>query len=872
MIPINNLRLFPFKTKQIRIPYLPDKGKYSVIIYPENSDFLDVYETLDIRFQDVRKVTVLPNIYPRLLVNAEMMKRYKQYKLMPVRTQLSKSSGNFYVDISPFLNSVDKTLDPSSYKAAIPSTKIKEYLRLVRQATEGTNKVFMYVVDIDKDMSTGIFHRKIYPILQMMKEEESFPFDYFILCVIKDSQTMYTSFVNPKDSVSYQRIFQLMKSLQTQKGNYVEIQQAKDASKNVMSGLNITPILSPEQQSRVDSGKIIPPEEIQDTVEEQKQVLRQALQDYLIKNPQIKDQLTKKKPDPDSAASIMTKAILYSVSGNLSKSEELVDNETTENKRLLLDRIRKELMSELVENLPPQNNATGIITGKVSIPGIAENKDGSHVLNKRHQDFKNSFEKDLKRCFDMLSKKPDFPLILDSISVKTSGYEAGDLEPTIEDLYTITLKDEKGRKHEVEIRVPHLMDDGTFLYKGSKKFLMYQIILDPIFFLKKWMVKLETLYAPMTIESKQMKSKNFFKIYISGYTIPLMPLLIHYLGFHDACKLFGIKYDLVAENPSDIKKAVKLSDDTYIQFYYDTEYANQLVASLREVPYQYTQNNILDKKAHDEAIIKMIGNRNCLYNINEVLTNILEPVSVQVLKTKLLPFTLPQCILYMCSEVVTGRVDDRNDLNQQRVRSSEVFNHQIIKQLLRGYTTYKFQRIAGDQSAKYSCDTDKVISDILNKSKLVRALENINPLEEISCLTRTTPIGPGGIPDKNAMTDKARGTHNSYYGNLDPMDTPEGSIFFRTNIKVDKTKSAQIIDVNIGDKILWVDGNQYEVTNKQVHRKQKYIIRTNYKDIECSAQHKWPVYDTKLQKEIVLTTEDIKKDIKRYKMIRMQNE
>jgi DNA-directed RNA polymerase subunit beta len=60
-------------------------------------------------------------------------------------------------------------------------------------------------------------------------------------------------------------------------------------------------------------------------------------------------------------------------------------------------------------------------------------------------------------------------------------------------------------------------------------------------------------------------------------------------------------------------------------------------------------------------------------------------------------------------------------------------------------------------------------------------LENINPTEELSCFTRIKPIGEGGVPDANAITKDARNIHESYYGNIDSMDTPEGGNVGITN-------------------------------------------------------------------------------------------
>jgi len=773
MIRIDKLKLFPLKTKQIRFPNVASKGLYSIIYYPENTNFIHEYEHLNILKQDVRIIRIVGSKYPKLMLTGKLFQQYRNLKLIPASSK-SKLRNNYYFDCGPFLKVLETQFKIQSYRPVLPKTKVQEYLRITRALGEGTNKIFLYCIDVDEPLQTSIFQRRILPILEMYKQEEHPPFDYFLLCIIKEKTPIYTLLNNPNGSISYNRMYQLLKNIQSHQTNLVDHDIAVQLSDKMIKNMNINPLLSDGENEIIKSGKSLDKLQLQNRLDDEKEILSEVVKEYILAKPDLRKQLIKIKPDPDTVASITAKAILYSVSGNLKKSEAIVDGVSSENRKDLLDSIRKQLQSEIVERSDPQNNSRNIVTSKIDIPAINEYKDPSHVLNKRQRDFQNSFEKDLKKSFDLLGKKPDFPLKVESVKVNPLPVDPGDLEPSYEDVYTIILKDEKNRKHKVEIKIPHLMPDGTFTHKGKKKFLIYQIILDPIFFLKKWLVKLETLYAPMTIESKQMKSKQFLKVYISGYNMPLMALIGYFMGFNEGCKLFNIKYRFEEIEPEPDLNWIKLKDGKFIVFDYDTEYARQLVMSIKELMvYGLTEENILERKTYEEIIIKIVGNRNSVYNVNEVVNNIMEPVSVQVLKTKLLPFTLPQCILYMCKEVVSGRVDERNDLSSQRVRSSEVFNHQIIKLLLRSYNAYRFQRISGDNNAEYVCDTERVIKDIMN-SKLVRSLENINPLEELSCLTRTTPIGPGGIPDKNAITEKARGSHPSYYGNLDPMDTPEG--------------------------------------------------------------------------------------------------
>jgi DNA-directed RNA polymerase subunit beta len=73
-------------------------------------------------------------------------------------------------------------------------------------------------------------------------------------------------------------------------------------------------------------------------------------------------------------------------------------------------------------------------------------------------------------------------------------------------------------------------------------------------------------------------------------------------------------------------------------------------------------------------------------------------------------------------------------------------------------------------------------------TELVVDMEYANPVEEMSTMTRISPVGKkvGGIPDKRAIHNDARNIHDSYFGNIDPLDTPEsGNIGIVQQLTID---------------------------------------------------------------------------------------
>jgi len=878
-IILNNIPLYPFTARNIRVPNRHGGEQYAIIYYPENTTFIDSYGSMDIKRTDVRKAYVVGSKYPKLLVTADMMKIYRQIGIIPVRDP-KKLRDNFYIDLSHFIDAIDSRFKKGSYRRGIVNSRIQSYLSGLRGSLEGVQKVFLYTIDLDKPVPRAFWFRRILPVWEMWANERTNPFDYFLINIIRDGVSHYQCLGKPGDELQYSRVRVVLSQLQSKKPDYVLDDESEAAASKVTDKLDFDPNEEDnviEKKSDPDETIITPPgateaDPYYQKKAEEESTITGAIAGYLKRLPEkYRKTVLARGIDKDSAYSLATKSILYSVSGDLLKSTKLVDDTPVEQRKYMFKRVKEELLNDVVQHDKSQNNSRDPLISAVNLPDVLDHKEPSHILNKRKQDFSSSFERDLRAAFLLLENK-DYPLKLIKLKKSVEDPDSGDLNPTYYDTYDIVLQDprRKSKKHPVQITVPRLMDDGSFTINGKKKYLIYQIILDPIFFIKEGQAKLETLYAPVAINRKITKAKDYFHIRIGGYKLPLMALFGYYLGFNEVAKLFKFKYSFQPQaNPE--KLSYPLADGTFLIHEQGTPASEVLFNSLWQIPVTFSPQEILNRDSFQKAIVKITGNRNCMFKINMVLENIMEPVSVQILKTKLLPFTLPQVLLYICEELMKGRVDDRNDISHQRIRSSEIFAHQIQKLILGAYNNYRFKRVSGDDDADYVLDVTQAVKEVIN-SKLVRDLENINPTEELSCLTRLTPVGEGGVPDANAITKGGRNIHKTYYGNIDSMDTPEGSILSNSEILVDKGKIKRIGDVFPGDSILWSDGNKYAVICRKDHPKQKMIVTTESERIECSPQHRWPVYDTMLEKEVIVRTSELLKDPTRYKLIKFSQE
>jgi len=852
MLDISKLRLYPFKTKNLAFPDKKGVVNYDIIYFPENTTFQESYYKLNLRRIFMRKITVPQSKIPRIVPNSKILLPYKQLKLIPV-LKIKDEDNNTIIDTSLFMDLLDEKFKKESYRRPIVAKRIISYLQFAKeQSPTNRKKVLVYHIDYDKEFSDKIEYKRIFPLLLDLKKTKGFNFDYVLFAVTSDGSTVYTSFKNSEEILSFGRIYSLLNSIKSK---------------------------SPEQINAIESklndmvsDKVVDRLMLVDENELPK--LKKTVSNFLKLSPEINKShiIHQDSMDENNIVSMTSKAILTAISGNKLQAQKIVDNIPDEKKLDHLKKIKDDLLHEIVPSDEYINEANDAVNSKVKLLEINNDKEPSKVLNKRIVDFEITFQKDILNAFKTLENQMN-PLFVKNVRSEKVPIDPGDMYPSKMIRYTFSLSDKSGKIHEVVIDIPEIDSDGTFTISGQKKFLIYQLILDPIYFIKEDLAKLETLYAAASVHHKVTKYKSFYESRIGGFNLPLILALSYYIGFTKTLDLYGIKYNITDKTPDKKSTYYELSDNKYIVLNFENESQKRLINSFFEIKYkEFTSENINDKKTMDLAIVKHTSNRNSIYILNKVLSNIMEPVAVQILKSKLLPYTYESCMKYMCDELAKGRVDKRNDLSHQRIRSSEVFAHQIIKTIQTSYSEYESRILLGDGEAEFKCDTRKIVQDITN-SQLMRPLENINPFEELSCLTRITPVGLGGVPDGRSLTNKDRSIDESYIGQIDATDTPEGSCFlYNTLIKNGLGSEITIDNLKIGDKIIWTDKKLYNVINKWNRQKLKMVLSTEKDTIYCSKEHKYPVYDKLDNIETELTVEDIMKDINRYQLIRIVEE
>jgi len=749
MIQFKSWKQYSHVVDGVRFPQ-NTKEPFLLVYFSENSNFVNDYPKLNLKKIDARIIAVPVTRIPRTRMTAEFRKIYRTLGLIPYTMQQKVPSGkNVIIDLSQFTNAVDVVYKPTTYRQRA-GFFITNMLKQAAAAFPGNyQKILFYSVDTSKDLNSFI-NKKIFPVLRDMKTG-NFDFDHMLINYLDSGQSRYRLLV--KDSeYKFPRVMHYIRNIKGLPAAEELEAEIKKAARIVSKA--VANDIEPENSLKVTG----------------------AVEDYLETNPDEVVKITSGDASAGDVMDVATRSILYGVSGDLDKANNISSQIPLARKKLALKAVDKNFSSELLKPQKTVNLSTDPRVQVYSPEKMNGDISPEHVYQKRQVDFQINLKKDLTNSFKVLEKK-EIPLKFQSITFVDKRQRAGEVMKSDLSIAKITLKDEFGNVHEIEIELPKInASTGVFRLNGKQKVLVNQIVQNPITFPRPGESRFESSYSIFRIYVKKLRRESYLESFMS-YKMPLMFLLAFSFGFDETLKKYKIKYEIVDKKPTGELFVSKLQDGSFIVFKnLTTDLQKQLCQSFihgkvdqYNIDAEFGTHNYFEK-----LIIEMTGRLNSTFLISSNLQNIVDPVAKQVLQNKQLPTSLDMIMKYMAEKVVEGYHISRNDISNQRIRNSEVLVHLAQKQILAAYTVYKEQVLSGNTEAKINIVPTKVLSDFL-MTELVVDMEYANPVEEMSTMTRISPVGKkvGGIPDKRAIQTEARNLHESYFGNIDPLDTPE---------------------------------------------------------------------------------------------------
>ena len=743
------------------IPVRGWEGKNLCLFYlPENETFLNAYRFLDIPHQYVKDVFVPFTKRPfATRLTSSYRKLLKEYKLIPNGAMIGGDYSdlvgrNFYFDSTPFMVRAQKQFGFTNYRAGKGIQIVNTVVNWIGSIPESLfHRTLLYVVNLNNRLPERIENRRIYPVYDKIrlweKGKATLPFDQVLLYYYDYTGGKYALLYDKNSKRnSSMRFKSIMKSIQD-----------PDIEQKIEAEIEVTSKEAPEKS---DITKEFPKQE--------KEVIQKTVNSFIKDNG--------KSPDKGTADDLVTQSLFYHTTGNLIKAKimankALLDLDDDQQKRVV-----KKAASDVIpkEKISTSSNHP-LITG-ANVYDLVDGQNPKHILSLRKREFSDNLKNDIINAFKTLNKET-LPLKLKSVNVKIVHSNPSELDRTTVQRFTVILVDDKGIDHQITVDLPHMGDNGTFFINGQEKTLIAQIVTYPIFYFKPYEGRFQSSYSTMTIIDKQLKTGSYLQIFMGTYKLPLITVLAYKMGFREALKLFGIQdYQILDKKEAG---AIKLPGGKYIKFADNlTQVQEDLVASIAKAAADMPSNisNIDSTDFWKETLVKSTGNRSSLYYIDKQWSNLVTPIEENLLKLRGDPTTIEGIIRQISTEAATGRVDDRNDLYRQRIRFSEVLTAQLQKQVKAAYTEYLSKRMGGDENAEFFIAPRKVFTEILasqGQAGNVQMFESINPLEELSMLMRITPLGIGGLPKADAFPEAARNIHYSYYGTVDPLETPDGA-------------------------------------------------------------------------------------------------
>jgi DNA-directed RNA polymerase subunit beta len=127
-----------------------------------------------------------------------------------------------------------------------------------------------------------------------------------------------------------------------------------------------------------------------------------------------------------------------------------------------------------------------------------------------------------------------------------------------------------------------------------------------------------------------------------------------------------------------------------------------------------------------------------------------------------------------------GEVDDIDHLGNRRVRGvGELLQNQFrvglarMERVVRERMTTQDPDLATPQGLINIKPVTAVIKEFFGSSQLSQFMDQTNPLSELTHKRRLSALGPGGLSRDRAGVE-VRDVHDSHYGRICPIETPEG--------------------------------------------------------------------------------------------------
>jgi DNA-directed RNA polymerase beta subunit len=316
----------------------------------------------------------------------------------------------------------------------------------------------------------------------------------------------------------------------------------------------------------------------------------------------------------------------------------------------------------------------------------------------------------------------------------------GELNRTLKKNLVIKLQKESF-EIDLSMLIPKLVDDNYIEIGGRKKIPLFQLF-DIPFVTRGKNIKMRTNVASLMI----MEEKEFPYTHISifGKKVPLSLVMFAYYGYEQIGKMFDFsKVNITEEEVKNETVYNKLLYD--LKDYYSSSEDYTKDDFIKEVGQYYS--------AYDYRI----KGEDLIYGLDLIL-------KADVMSARF--FTTGTVLGDLLEVMKINSIDDTDFINK-RVRCWE---YAILAKVSKAVFDLCMSNRTSKQ-IKFNINSSQILSDC-NVSNIIQFDFAINPIEELTMLSRTSLVGPGGFNREN-VPYYLRDIQPSMFGRICPVDTPD---------------------------------------------------------------------------------------------------
>ncbi|MGD2071990.1 MAG: hypothetical protein PVG65_00665 [Candidatus Thorarchaeota archaeon] len=323
------------------------------------------------------------------------------------------------------------------------------------------------------------------------------------------------------------------------------------------------------------------------------------------------------------------------------------------------------------------------------------------------------------------------------LGLKDSRFSSGELTKTLKQ--TLAIRLQKGNSSiDLSIFIPKLVNNNYMLINGRKKIPLFQLFDIPIV-TRGETIKFRTNVATLMIFKD--REEPFVKVSFLGKKVSLILLMIAYFGLDTLLN----KYE------KEIKNANEKSKELFELLMYDLNL-------YKESSKGYTQDDFIHE----------VGRKYSKYNAKSKGEDIMYALDlipkVDILTAKFMK--QPTILDELVEAIRVGYVDDTLFINK-RIRC---FEYVIYSKISKNIFDLCFSNRTSRQP-KFNINSNQIISEC-NVSDIVQFDFSINPIEELTKLSRISLLGPGGFKREN-IPKHLRDVCPTMFGRVCPVDTPD---------------------------------------------------------------------------------------------------